>query len=136
MPQTPPLTFALPPDEREVTPPAPASIESPTYVKTPGKELSHGEKQLAEFLQKVQLANQPPPPPAPPPEMTQRQRTQIEEEMEAGRRAVSRHAAQQANRPQPKPEPTEGKTTPVFRPEDYVPNMNSKSDAARGYKQV
>ena len=138
MPQTPEI-FALPPDERDVAPPAAASIETPVYVPSPAvkdRELSHGEKQLQEFLSKVQLANQPPPPPPPPPQMSARQRSQIEEEMEAGRRSVARHAAQQASRPQPKPDPTEGKTTPVFRPEDYVPNMNSKSDAQRGVRQL
>lgn len=134
-----PEIVALPPDEREQAPPAAASIENPVYVPSPKfteRELSHGELQLQEFLKKVQLANQPPPPPPPPPEMTQRQRTQIELEMEAGRKAVARHTAQQAHRPQPKPDPTEGKTTPVFRPEDYIPNLNSKSDEQRGYRQL
>lgn len=134
-----PATVALPPDEREQAPPAGASIENPVYVpspKTTDRELTHGEQQLQDFLKQVNLANQPPPPPPPPPEMTARQRSQIEEEMEAGRKSVARHAAQQANRPQPKPDPTEGKNTPVFRPEDYVPNMNSKSDAQRGFKQL
>lgn len=134
-----PGIVALPPDEREQAPPVATSIENPVYVPSPkvaDRELSHGEQQLQEFLKQVNLANQPPPPPPPPPEMTVRQRTQIEEEMEAGRKAVARHAAQQAHRPQPKPDPTEGKTTPVFRPEDYIPNLNSKSDAQRGYKQL
>jgi hypothetical protein len=56
-----------------------------------------------------------PTPPAPP---TKRQRTQIELEQEAGRKAIERHEAQAANRPVPQKDPHEGSMTPVFRPGD------------------
>lgn len=133
MPQN-PETYALPPDERETAPPSPATIEEPVYVPTRGHEPTTDGERLRQFLHQVRLDNPPPAEPAPPPAMTERQKSQIELEMEAGRRAVARHAAQAAHRPQPKPDPTEGKTTPVFRPEDYVPNLNSKTDVQRGHK--
>lgn len=58
-----------------------------------------------------------------PPPRTARQMTQLEEELEAGRRAQARAEAQQASRPPPAPEPgKEGFSTPVYRPGDVVPN--------------
>lgn len=135
MPQN-PVTFELPPDERETAPPTPASIEEPAYVPVRGKEPTTDGDRLRQFLHQNRLDNPPPPPPGPPAAMTERQRNQIELEMEAGRRSVAKHAAQQANRPQPKPDKSEGTTTPVFRPEDYVPNLNSKTDSQRGVRQL
>lgn len=69
-----------------------------------------------------------------PPTPTERQKTQTEMEQEAGRRAVQRHTAQAAHRPQPKPDPAEGYTTPAFRPGDHVPGMNSGQLGARNIK--
>ncbi len=63
-----------------------------------------------------------PPPPPPPPTNRQLERTRLE--IEAGQRAVAKAAAEAANRPQRKPEPTDGTTVPVFRPQDYVPSMD------------
>lgn len=58
-----------------------------------------------------------------PPAMTERQLSLREEELEAGRRAVARHAAQQAARPQPVEDRVkEGFTTPVYRPGDVRPD--------------
>lgn len=61
-----------------------------------------------------------------PPPRTERQMSALEEELEAGRRRVAQNEAQQASRPQPKPEPAkEGFTTPVYRPGDMVPDPTS-----------
>lgn len=69
-----------------------------------------------------------------PPERTERQMSQTEREMEAGRKAVARAAAQQAARPQPQREASDGYTVPAFRPADHVPNFDSKDPAARTLK--
>ncbi len=63
-------------------------------------------------------ANEPPPPPAPVPPQIQ---AQTNAEMEAGRQAVAKHAAQMAKYPRP-PVEDETRATPVFRPSDYVPD--------------
>lgn len=63
------------------------------------------------------------PPPYVPPAMTERQLSRREEEMEAGRRAVARAQAQQAARPVPVEDRVkEGFTTPVYRPDNAVPD--------------
>lgn len=63
------------------------------------------------------------PPPYVPPPMTERQLSRREEELEAGRRAVARAQAQQAARPVQKEDRVkEGFTTPVYRPDNAVPD--------------
>ncbi len=66
-------------------------------------------------------ANKPKPVYVPPP-ITESMAQRIREEQEAGARAVAKHAAQQAARPQPPRDPKEGFTTPVYRPADVVPD--------------
>lgn len=60
----------------------------------------------------------PRPPMAVPPAIAEQTRL----EMEAGRAAVAKHAADRLNRPRPQPEEQPG-TVSVFRPEDYVPDQ-------------
>lgn len=56
-----------------------------------------------------------------PPPPTERQMSKRDEELEAGRRAVARHAAQAALRPRkPAANPADGTTQNVLRPEDGV----------------
>lgn len=57
-----------------------------------------------------------------PPPRTERQMSALEEELAAGARAVQRNAAQQAARLPPPQDPKEGFTTPVYRPNDMVPD--------------
>ncbi len=58
-----------------------------------------------------------------PPPQTERQSENTRLEMEAGRRAQQKHAAQQANRPVPARDPREaGPANPVHRPNDVVPD--------------
>lgn len=59
-----------------------------------------------------------------PPPRTPNQMSRLQEELEAGAKAVERARAQQAARPaEPPPEGNkEGFTTPVYRPGDVVPN--------------
>lgn len=70
--------------------------------------------------------------PSPPTPLTERQRAQIEAEMEAGRNALAKHrAALEAQQGKPvERDPTAGTSTPVFRPEDYVPNLNQGKTAS------
>lgn len=66
-----------------------------------------------------------------PPPRTARQMSQLEEELEAGRRSQQRAEAQQAARPVDPTPPNEGFTTPVHRPGDFVPNLNSRDPAIK-----
>jgi hypothetical protein len=67
----------------------------------------HAEKKPAEYV---------------PPPRTPRQMAALEAELEAGRRAQKRAAEQLAARPVPTKDPNEGFTTPVYRPNDMVPD--------------
>lgn len=62
------------------------------------------------------------PKPYVPPPRTERQMTALQEELEAGRRTQAKAQEQYDNRPQPTPDPNEGFTTPVHRPNDAVPD--------------
>lgn len=57
-----------------------------------------------------------------PPPRTERQMSALQEELEAGRRTQARAQEQHDNKPQPKPDPNEGFTTPVHRPGNVVPD--------------
>lgn len=93
------------------------------------------EEQRAEFVRKVmaQRAEDEKEPPPPPP-LTERQRSQLEAEMARGKEALKKHeenlAAQRAAQAAAPRDPAEGTTTPVFRPEDYVPNMKQGKAAS------
>lgn len=95
------------------------------------------EEQRAAFVEKVMAqraadakAEEPPPRPG----LTERQRAQIEAEMKHGAEVAARNAAKMAVRPPPERHPAEGYTVPVFRPEDYVPNMNQGQTASVSVK--
>ncbi len=68
------------------------------------------------------------------PEPTERQKTRTELEMEAGRKASERHRLSALAALQPKPDPSDNYTVPVFRPADHVPNFDSKDPGARTLK--
>lgn len=109
--------------------------QEPTVVQdeTPDvKEpvLTEGEQQRQDFVQQMLAMRDVKVPEYVPPPPTERQRTQIELEMEAGRRRVAQNVAHDAARPRPVKDPTEGHTTPVFRPKDHVPSMESKGPKA------
>lgn len=88
---------------------------------------SKGYDALHEAMRKVNAHK---PKPYVPPPMTARQLSNREEELEAGRRAVARATEQLANRPAPPNEVVkEGFTTPMHRPNDFVPGINSKDPA-------
>jgi hypothetical protein len=79
------------------------------------------EKVLAN-RNKVEPVYTPPPPPAQIAEQTRL-------EMAEGARRVALAAEAQKVRPAPKRDPSQGTTTPVYRPKDYVPNMKQGTDA-------
>lgn len=64
-----------------------------------------------------------------PPPRTARQMSQLEAELSAGRKVQQRAAEQQAHRPAPERDRNEGLTTPVHRPNDFVPGLNSRDPA-------
>lgn len=81
---------------------------------------AQGREALLEGLRQHQMRSKPPeyiPPPR-----TERQMSQLEAELEAGRRTQQRAAAQAAARPVPPKDVSEGFTTPVYRPGDVVPD--------------
>ena len=70
-----------------------------------------------------------------PPPRTARQQEALEAELEAGRRAQAKHQEQWDSRPQPKPDPREGSSAPVFRPGSLVPDpTRTVNDGMRGAK--
>lgn len=66
-----------------------------------------------------------------PPARTARQQETLEAELAAGRRTQEKAEAQQASRPPPEKSRNEGFTTPVHRPGDFVPNLNSRDPAIK-----
>lgn len=87
------------------------------------------------FYQLLQDARKPPPEPPPPQPVCPAVRSQTEAEMAAGRAQVQKNAEARALNPPPPPDPSNGMMTAVFRPEEYVPNMNQgrrPTDTARG----
>jgi hypothetical protein len=71
----------------------------------------------------IQARSQEVPPPYTPPPRTERQMSQLKEELEAGRKTQQRAEAQQASRPVEKADVgKEGFTTPVYRPDNMVPD--------------
>lgn len=83
---------------------------------------SRGRDGLREALAKrqKQIADEPK---YTPPPRTERQMSALEAEMDAGRRANARHAAQQAARPAPPADKTEGSVTPVKVDGTHVPKF-------------
>lgn len=111
------------------------AAEVTATVTTPKNEVfldEEGQK-LNDFIASIQADRQreekaeEPRPQAP----TERMRQQIALEMEAGRKRSEYFAEQQKNRVPPPPDKGEGTNTPVFRPPDHVPSMNSRDLGAR-----
>jgi hypothetical protein len=96
----------------------------PVHVPEPEVSLASIASQGREaLLDAMRRHSENKPPPYVPPAMTERQLSRREEEMEAGRRAVARAQAQQATRPVPTEDRVkEGFTTPVYRPDNAVPD--------------
>jgi hypothetical protein len=96
-----------------------------------GKEMERNENVLGSLaaqgrdrlLAKLREHASKPKPAYVPPPMTDRQRERLEEEMNAGAKAVARAQAQQVARPIPPRDPREpGPSTPVHRPDNVVPD--------------
>lgn len=90
---------------------------------------------LQEFIKKVHAARAAKPVEQAPPAPSPRQAERTNAELEAGRRRVAYAAEQASNRPRVVRDKTEGSTTPVYRPGDHVPNLDSK-DPGRGSQGV
>jgi len=84
--------------------------------------------QLRDHMEKSKIEEYVPPPP------TARQMSQTQLEMEAGRRATERHAAQAAQYKQMERDKSEGYTTPVFRPGEHVPGFDAPDPRAQTLK--
>lgn len=95
---------------------AEAKPEGPTLIEVAAQGMDA-------LHQAIQLRSQEMPPPYVPPARTERQMAQLQEELDAGRRTQQRAEAQQASRPVEKADVgKEGFTTPVYRPDNMVPD--------------
>ena len=113
----------------EVNQPAQVAAAVEAKAQEPTQDFSKEDQLHAEsdnlkrdFLQRVAAARAPEIKPYTPPAVPPRIAEQTRLEMEAGRQRVAEFAEQQASRPRPAPQ-QDGSMTPVFRPEDYVPNQ-------------
>ena len=94
---------------------------------------AQGREKLLDGLR--QHAQRALPPPYVPPPMTDRQRSALEEEMQAGAKAVARAEAARVRASHPTlPQPNDPLSTPVHRPGDVVPDpiVNKSSGAVAG----
>jgi len=83
----------------------------------------------------IAMRNEKPPEYVPPPlpaGIAEKTRLELEE----GRKQNARQAAERAAAMVPKVEKSEGTTEPVYRPADYVPNMNQGQVANKSYKTL
>jgi hypothetical protein len=100
-------------EEHASMPPPPADDEPVVSIAAKGLDYLH--QKLREHAAKPKPVYVPPP-------ITEGMAERIREEQETGARAVRKHEAQQAARPQPVRDQREGFTTPVYRPNDVVPD--------------
>ena len=91
--------------------------DEPIKIVEPEPAISANERAKREFFKKVMEARSKPAVNVAPEPVSTRVLNQTELELEAGRKAVAKHAQQMKNRPPP-PAPglSEGTMTPVFRP--------------------
>ena len=103
----------------------------------PGADQSTAQRNQ-EIFDAIVKARNAPPAVAPVQPAIPRVLSQTKLEMAEGARQSARHKAAQGRVVHAKPAPREaaaqGSSTPVYRPTDSVPNMNSKSDVQRGHK--
>ena len=84
-------------------------------------------KRADEIRQRIIDARKPQPEPPPPPPPTPRVNQKILDEMAQGAKRAAYFEEEKrkyAEQSMPKPDKTEGGSTPVFRPHNYVPNMD------------
>lgn len=104
--------------EQDEPEPAPPQVEEESLVSILAQGPDYLHQKMREHTAKAEAkknAYKPPP-------MTERQRTHLEEEQAAGRRARERHEQELASRPSPPRDPSEGTTNPVQRPGGAVPD--------------
>jgi hypothetical protein len=130
VPQTPTPSDPPPPDTPPPTIPSTTASSEDGSDQTPLSEVTlagaaaHGREFLHEQIRRQRAAAEAKREAYTPPPATERQISQREAEMAAGRKTVAKHAEQLANRPQVKPDlRKEGFSTPVSRPGEHVPGL-------------
>jgi len=108
---------------------------APQSLEVPQDQLSPAAKRL-KLVQEEILANRnkvivPPEPQPVPPAIAEKTRL----EMEEGRLRNKLAAEAKIVRPVHK-DPSAGQTTPVYRPADFVPNMNQGQTSTKSYKAL
>lgn len=108
----------------------------PTDQSMPPETLSPAALRLREVHDQIRtMRNKPKPVYVPPPlSPVMAERTRLE--MEEGQRRNAMALAARAAIQQPKKDPTEGTTEPVYRPGDHVPNMTQGQATTRSYKTL
>lgn len=108
----------------EAIPDAPPPSDEPVVLAEAEEEplVSVAARGREYLMQKMREHAEKPKPVYVPPPITEKMQANINAEMEAGRRAVAKHAEQQALRPVPVKDKSEGTSTPVFRPGSSVPD--------------
>jgi hypothetical protein len=103
---------------------AQAEDEAPqnVQVRKPGT-WGEIEEQILEARRKAKAEQEQP---AHVPQRTERQQQTLEAEIAAGKRRLAHFEAQEKARKQIPPDPNDPKPTPVFRPKEFVPDINSK----------
>jgi hypothetical protein len=98
-------------------------------------QLSPAARSIEEIQRQIiEMRNEPPPvytPPPVPQAIAEKTRLEIEE---GKRRNALALAERNRARPQPKADPTEGKTEPVYRPGDFIPNVDQGQVTTKSYK--
>lgn len=92
---------------------------------------SQGRDRLLDTLRDHRLRQQHEAEAYKPPPMTERQMSQTQLEMEAGRAAQQRHQEMQDAAPARPRDKSEGYSTPVHRPNNFVPGINSRDPARK-----
>ena len=112
--------------------PQPQSLEVPQEMLSPAaKRLKAVQEEI--LAKRAAERNKPVyVPPPPPPQIAEQTRLEQEE----GRRRNEMANAQAAKRPVPKLEPDATVHVPVYRPVDFVPNMNQGQVATKSYKAL
>lgn len=108
--------------------------QDPQTLEVPEETLSPAAKRLRAVQEEILARrNTPKPeyvPPPVPPAIAEKTRLEIEE----GRRRVAAAEAAKQNRPPPPRDPATGTMEPVYRPKDFVPNMNQGQQVTKSYK--
>lgn len=137
-PEPVPASAVTQPQTQEASAPA---TEAPANIVKPGPPPTSETARInKEIYERIMAARNAPPavPPVQPP--ITRMMEQTKREMAEGARMNQHHESLKTGsiprRPTPREVAAQGTTTPVFRPADWAPGMNSQTNDQRGVRNV